>query len=625
MDCFEKNLEFLAHYQPALFKRLRHLTPCRLKASEHIANDLMIEGERFYGMNGKEACHAQVSQFLAHPTHLSLTYKSKAQNGYFHQVAINHLNEKAQAFSYNKQGKPNHTNVIVLGAGLGFHIPLLQECLQVKHLVIVEPNDEMLFHFFHHIDVHKLDAHCKRHGGSLSFLQPNSTLNFANQIRDLSLHIGVGLFSELTLYRHYETPLFDDIHQNVKSLRNKWVSSWGFFNDEFISINNSLKNAAHIQYFTKATHTQLFPPAIIVGNGPSLDSHINTLKNLKGKAIIFSCGSALAPLLRQGITPDFHVEMERSHFTALTQEQWLTPELCQRIPLICLNTVDADITQRFSTTLGFIKANDIGANLLLKCESHVTPLYHCNPTATNLGAASAIALGFTTLLLVGCDFGFTHAMHHHAKQSDYFEKGSLLSNIAPRAEFLVPGENAQQIQTTRVFNIARESIEKLLKRHPEITAYNCSSGAKIQGAEFTSLETLLERLKGQWLNPTELMSHLTLTRITPDTKVINDTLSYYADLSLSIKETFLNLREHHGLTTALAHTIRCLSSPEMKEHAAILYSGSLKYLAIVIEGHLSRIPPRTHHAYCKFAHEEVLRVLERAHEVLVNFIKENKT
>ena len=53
-------------------------------------------------------------------------------------------------------------------------------------------------------------------------------------------------------------------------------------------------------------------PAIIVGNGPSLDKEIDFLRKNQDNFVIFCSGSALKPLYKAGITPDFQVEIERS-------------------------------------------------------------------------------------------------------------------------------------------------------------------------------------------------------------------------------------------------------------------------------------------------------------------------
>lgn len=624
MDCFENNLAFLELHQPALHKRLRKFSPKTITSSKFIKNDVFVKGERFYGMDGKTACHAQARQFLSHPTHLSLTYKSKSYNGYYHQQAINNLNEKALNSEHYVKGKPYQTNLILLGTGLGFHLSFLQEQLNTKHIVIVEPNDEMLFHFLHHQDLKSLHAHCKRQAGSLSIIQPTSTANFSMLIKTLSASTGVGLFSELTLYRHYETPLFDDIFKQFKALRNKWVSAWGFFNDEFISINNSLKNQFHIDYFVAGKAKIPFPPAIIVGNGPSLDTQMESLKAQQDNVLIFSCGSALAPLLRAGIKPDFHVEMERSHFSAVVQQKWFTDSFCQNTPLICLNTVDTDITQHFSQTVGFLKANDIGANLLAKTKPSCEPLFHCNPTATNLGAASAIAMGFKKLIFIGCDFGFEQASHHHAKSSDYYENNSPLSEIAPKAELLVKGKGGAPIQTTRIFNLARESLEKLLQRHPEVKTINCSLGAEIKRSPFGSLEELANDELATRVGTHEVLNIIKREPAAKGSLCIDKVLSYYAKCALELKKHFNKALGGNDINRALTATIEHLLSTHFKESVHVLYSGTLKYLAIVIAGHLARLPQTEHSTYSSFAQHEVIRVLERAHEVLVNYIKENK-
>ena len=61
-------------------------------------------------------------------------------------------------------------------------------------------------------------------------------------------------------------------------------------------------------------------PVFIVGNGPSLDYLIEVLREEKERVVIVSCGTALQALYQNGITPDYHAEIETNRSTF----DWLT-------------------------------------------------------------------------------------------------------------------------------------------------------------------------------------------------------------------------------------------------------------------------------------------------------------
>src|SRR5690606_32739099 len=52
-------------------------------------------------------------------------------------------------------------------------------------------------------------------------------------------------------------------------------------------------------------------PAFVVGTGPSLDGLLGFIKENQDKAVIFACGTAIDPLLANGLQPELWVMMER--------------------------------------------------------------------------------------------------------------------------------------------------------------------------------------------------------------------------------------------------------------------------------------------------------------------------
>jgi hypothetical protein len=78
-------------------------------------------GELFYTCDANAASKAQVKQYLAKPSHYTLTYRTEETPRYEHQLVINSLNAKARELGYPLDNA-NTSTLIVLGSGLGFHL-----------------------------------------------------------------------------------------------------------------------------------------------------------------------------------------------------------------------------------------------------------------------------------------------------------------------------------------------------------------------------------------------------------------------------------------------------------------------------------------------------------------------
>ncbi len=608
MEQLNHNLALIHASQPELANKFAGYAPSTVTRVLD-GNDLCCEGELFYACDANVASQAQVQQYLAKPSHYTLTYKTEETPRYEHQKVINSLNAKARELGY-PLAKTNASTLIVLGSGLGFHLEHLVSVNQYGNIIVVEPDNDMLFHFLCTIDIDKLSAHCQQNGGVLTILQPKSAVNFTEQISKLVQQVGYGLFSEMDFYRHYETPLFNDIFDNIKSIRHKWLSTWGFFGDEMISLNHSLANArAHQRFFLGNKGGKKQPtkttPVLIVGNGPSLDADIERLKTHHQQFTLVSCGSALPVLLKFGIMPDIHVEMERTAALYDLIEPSLTDDFCQNTLLIALNTVAPKLISSFKRSLLFTKANDLGA-MVLKPDNQETiqGLYFCNPTVTNLAVSACIALGFEHFVMLGCDYGYKDPERHHASTSEYYNPKSMIAGTKFSNELEVPGNFGGVVGTERIFNLSRTNIEQLLIRNPQVNCINCADGALIKGAEPQRFEQyLLNRTQVNKTKPAldKLLPLADFERLNINEKLLSDTLNgcidYISAFAHALKQP-LNAKKLKQLLTTLTYD---LDTQKHRTPEFFLLSGVTRYFSVSINGHLGRMsadnaPDYVHHA-----------------------------
>jgi len=374
----------------------------------------------------------------------------------------------------------------VIGMGLGYHLERLFEIVDIRYLFIHEPDPDVFYCAMHCIDLEPMIKKCFSLGGSLTIKVGGNANQFANEIASMLSKQGAFNVCRLFMYRHYHSKMTDDTFKKIHELAYRLSGGWGFYEDETISIAHTLSNIE--QGYPLLLDKSLFDnklmnkPVFIVGNGPSLDADIEYLKKNQDSAIIFSCGTALCSLLHSGITPDFHVEMERTKMV----HDWLIPigmeDKLKEINIIAINTVHTDALKLFKNAYLLPKPKDAGMDFLYQFiqKEQFTPIMCSNPTVTNAATAAATYMGFNTLYLFGVDYGYKSVTEHHAKGSLYYKEDFVGFTEKMSGDFQVKGNFCDEVYTSQVFDSSKGVLEILLESNPEITCYNCSDGAMVE-------------------------------------------------------------------------------------------------------------------------------------------------
>jgi len=267
-----------------------------------------------------------------------------------------------------------------------------------------------------------------------------------------------------------------------------------FFDDEQIGFAHTFHNInAGYAFFSHGAATESLPPVLLVGNGPSLDSHVNFIRQHQADSIIISCGTALSSLAKVGIKPDFHVEMERTSITPYYIEAGTSDEYRRGIPLLTLNPAPPNMTALFDEVCLAVKPNDAGSILIDDTfKNHgLSRLESCNPTVTNAGLSFVLSMGFTEVLLIGVDLGQKTAASHHSSLSVYHDlekrsKGKIRPGGAELEQSLMPGNFGGEVYANWILRRSRIDMEHLLSLpNPvgrEHAVYNLNDGALINGA-----------------------------------------------------------------------------------------------------------------------------------------------
>jgi hypothetical protein len=220
--------------------------------------------------------------------------------------------------------------------------------------------------------------------------------------------------------------------------------------------------------------------AVIVGAGPSLDDSWETLHRIRDRVVLFSGGTALKPLLRNGIVPDFHCELENvpevvEVLTAASAHGDLS-----RIKLIASATVDPRVPPMFAEAFFFFRDSVSSTKLL---GPKFRTLQGAAPTCVNTAFASAIMLGFTEFVFFGTDCGFRPGGSHHASDTVYRDVGLYKESADRRAKnpLEVEANFGGVALTDWVYDACRRMLGEAIQAYG-LAPVNTSDGALIPGA-----------------------------------------------------------------------------------------------------------------------------------------------
>ena len=449
--------------------------------------DIGIGNGRYYGGNGQEFCTNQVAAFCKNPLRIrlpvpgpeinvsdavNLVVPELLKSCYKLGIDFNALPE----FPINTPGF-----IVIFGIGLGYHIPLLQLHFPAHCLIVVDTHVEFLRQSLACIDWQTLLDRMQVNGQKLQLViseRQDATLKAIGRIFEMEGVMGLdgsGLF----------------LHNNAQPLMEMYNSIWtiiqmslqirGFFEDECCMLQNAAANINRYDYHIvdAAPREPRHETVAIIGSGPSLQNDIADIKRLRQSCIIFSCGSALRACLINGITPDYHVEVE--NIPGIYENLVVTKKDfdLSNITLLASITVDPQVSGLFQEAF-FYYRDTLISSLLFSDDGQIIDL--TGPMVSNAAFRLAAALGFQKFLLFGVDCGSPTPNLDHVKGTahdvipgrfELFKQSSL--------DVLVPGNFGGAIHSHTLFMRSGMVLERLIELLG-LEVNNCSGGILIRGA-----------------------------------------------------------------------------------------------------------------------------------------------
>ena len=370
----------------------------------------------------------------------------------------------------------------LFGIGLGYHVEEFIRRKAAYHIILIEPFAEFLVHSMAAIDWWKIFRDARRKGIYLHFLVGQPPAEIVKGIENVVMARGSTFLDGSYAYVHYFAwPL-----KEARTLLNERIKvfylSSGFFEDEILMMRNTYYNlrGPAFRLVDRKRHHEQSTPVFIVGSGPSLDRDIAAIKKWRDRVIVFSCGTAIGILLKNGIRPDLHVENENTFPLVKNLREFKNRYGFEGIRLVATTTVRPEAAELFDSKWLYFRS-PLSCTLLT---GGTEPLPFAEPLVPNAACAVMSALGFKNITLFGVDCGRQFDGEHHSRDAVYYEDFfDIDPNDRPDAGFerVVQGNFGGEVLTSWSLDLSRWALSTLMESRG-LSFVNCSNGARIDGA-----------------------------------------------------------------------------------------------------------------------------------------------
>lgn len=486
----DKNLLFFTSAYPSVAEMVRdpetELTQLVFDAAGAVI-DIDVGQGRLYNRPAAECAAEQVAAYMAQPTRI---VAGPPNLGDLHDDCTHTMAVNLETDAEERLAQPPLERggiLMVVGIGLGLHIPELVARTGPRHVVLVEPIGEFLCHSLSALDWQALWTQCAEADATINIVAGGDPGSIQQRLEALMADFGATAIDGSYLYIHYQTDVTRAVAAQFHDLAGMTAILKGFYADEKLMVENTVANlAARDFWFVEGElRAPIDAPVFVVGAGPSLDESIEAIRRWQDRAIIVTAGSTLQVLLHQGIVPDFHVEKENA---TATVDRLRHIQACNRdrfdgdtfgpIRLAASTTVKPGVTELFDEKFLFLRT-DLSSTEMFG-EGHLA-LGGTSPYSANAALMLAAIFGFRDIYLFGCDCGTKDAMQHHSGETAFYTLDTY-PDLDIQFPLRAPGNFGGEVLTNSHFSWSRQTQEQIIAA-AGLTARNCSDGAMIAGAQ----------------------------------------------------------------------------------------------------------------------------------------------
>jgi hypothetical protein len=448
------------------------------------AVDIIVDGKPVYDGKARTFAAEQVDLFLQRP--LRMFMDRPTAGGLVSPVCVRMLSSLSEWTHANyPEGlsvKPvdGPTFLVSFGLGLGHHLEPLVNATEARWLVIVEPLLEFFVHSFQVVDwaalIERFDA-C----GGIWVVADHDPRDMVKGVVGAISKVGVPFSDGAWVFTHYPSWAFTQARKQLHEAVEFAFVNRGFFEDELRMMDTALGNLAGHSFWLLEGGSRLRRPelAVIVGAGPSLDEAIDVLHEIRDRIVLFSAGTALRPLLRNGILPDFHCELENvTHVYDVISETAKIRDLSS-VTLLASATVDPRVPPLFGDAILYFRDSVVSTRTLGRKYRYIEATA---PTCVNMALSTAATMGFTNFVLFGTDCGVRAGADHHAAGTVYLDIDKYKkSGDEVKYPIELEGNFGGVVHSNWVYDACRRMLVDGIRWYG-LNVVNCSDGALIPGA-----------------------------------------------------------------------------------------------------------------------------------------------
>lgn len=387
------------------------------------------------------------------------------------------------------------------GLGNGVFYRLLLSNEQIKRIVIIEPEIEILFIVLNLVDFSEeilsdrvillFSPHCNSVMINSLFLMDKKSKLYA-KVYDL--------FVFNFFYEQYKEEIVRINQDFIKSIEHNVISVGNDTRDAIIGLQqhifnlpDMLESPTLIELINKLQNRDT---AVIVSTGPSLSKQLPLLKEIAPYVTLFCIDASFPILYKNGIKPDVVLSLERVEATAKFYTD--TPEQAQEDVVFAItsivhpklkNAITKGVKQfsmrpfGYTNMFGFHEYGYLGIGM----------------SAANMAYEMVVHSRFKRCILIGQDLAFGEDGSSHAQDAVY---GS--NEVKPKEQkvFVEKYGGGGEVETTLVWKLFLQFFETDIAHTPyKIEVINATEGgARIHGAKemaFKDAINLIEKKEKQ--------------------------------------------------------------------------------------------------------------------------------
>ncbi len=442
-NLLSENMNYLKRYDRILYKRLAAIRPLQLR----------------------------MSSFPARSGHLTVEVQTKGRKVLLHSK-YDPVNE-ARQFVRSKKLLSDQP-VVIYGFGLGYHVSeVLQLAGPDAQVTVVEPNLEIFSLALKYIDLQNLLSDRRLILVVNDDLAETSKL-MADMMEEMTDNGGQLIVHRPSL--ELTPPLLAPLKQAITEWQVRVDSMQRFAGQIQENLTRNLPIVGALPGVSKLFGRYGGVPAVLVASGPTFDTLLEPLAQLKNRCLILSVGRSIKALLKHGIRPDLGIVTDPQ--PVVNQH---VDELNAEVPLIVLPTVYHGVFDTYSGPKlaafqqGVTEVEELAARL-------EEPLVQTGGSVATTGLDILIRLGCTPVFFAGLDlcylYGQTHAVetrHKNITITNEIRLNEIKNNLG------------QTVKAPSNLNIYRKWIENRIADAASTKFFNFSArGAQIDGALYVS-------------------------------------------------------------------------------------------------------------------------------------------